>query len=558
MKIYTSPYPAPTLPTHLTLPQFLAIDNPDSVPDDKVILEDDWTGNSLTYGGLRDRASEHAWTWRTWAFEGGFELDDGVTVGIAGVNSVHLVSAIYSVLWAGGVVSLMSPQSTIADFKHALGIVKPRYMIVDANIVGKVAAALGDATTDIIVLGESPVGHNSSLAHYPKHFSTTSRLEPQPLPKGKTAKDVTAIIPFSSGTSGLPKAVQLSHYALIAILKCSRASDPEMCGREDRSVFFAPLGHIYGFNTVLTSVWRGAYFILMRAFDLERFLRLSEEKKVTILGIVPVIANLMARRGVLDRYDLGGVRVVLCAAAVLEDEVVRRLRERLGGAPIVQGYGMTEGLVSVQRRSEAGKVGSVGRLFAGVEARIVDDNMNDVPPGQAGELLVKGPLVFNGYINNPTATNDAFHNGWLKTGDVVRIDNEGFLYIFDRKKEIIKYQGFQVSPTELEAILSTHPFVLDAAVCAKWDKGQGTEVPLAYIVLSQKGKEMGIEKACEEVRAWFDGRIAGYKRLRGGVESIDVVPRTALGKVMRWGLPARVEMVRERERERKVVGRARL
>lgn len=177
------------------------------------------------------------------------------------------------------------------------------------------------------------------------------------------------------------------------------------------------------------------------------------------------------------------------------------------------------------------------------EARLVDENMQDVPSGQDGELLVRGPTVFRRYKNDAAATSSAFHRGWLRTGDVLHFESDGFLYLTGRRKELIKYKGFQVAPAELEGILTSHDDVVEGVVCAKWDEAQGTELPMAYVVLSGRVGQGAEErrKVLKEIRAFVDGKVSAYKRLRGGVEALEEIPKTASGKVLKRLLPGSIK-----------------
>ncbi|KAH6673101.1 acyl-CoA synthetases/AMP-acid ligases II [Halenospora varia] len=544
MKIYKSHYPPPHVPTDLSLSQFLTIYNPDSVLPDKIILEDDWSGKSLTYGGLRENAARFA---RGLREKFGERVGKGGVVGICGGNGVDHVQAIHAVLWSGATAALMNPMSTVNDFVHYFEICRPGLLITDAELVEKVRTALervrGLEDTEIVVLGESD--DSSSLGEtlqFPSDFESSKKLPILDLTNGDN-REHTACVCFSSGTSGKPKGVELTHYSLIASLAGIRASDPAFYNSENRGVFFAPLCHIYGLNTVaLMSTWLGAYVMLMKKYSLPTLLSLSSQIRANTLRIVPPIAFAMTKSQEMNNYNLASVKWIMCSGAALQEEVIENLHRRFKGAPIFQGYGMTETNIATLRAHESGRVGSVGRLFANVEARLVDDDMNDVEFGKEGEMLVRGPTIFRRYMNDPKSTNEAFHDGWMRTGDVLKVDKEGFFYLTDRKKELIKYKGFQVAPAELEGLLITHPYVNEGVVCAKWDENQSTEVPMAYITLTEAGQNYagGREQALKEIREAVDRTVASYKKLRGGVEVLDEIPKTASGKILRRLLPARL------------------
>ncbi|KAF2794516.1 acyl-CoA synthetases/AMP-acid ligases II [Melanomma pulvis-pyrius CBS 109.77] len=536
-KIYHSTYPAPYCATNISLSQFLTDYNPDAVTRDKVILEDDWSGRSLTYGSLRSKAAEHAWSLRE-----RYGLKAGDMVAISAPNSVDHILLIHSVLWTGATIALMNFLSTEADFFHYFTICKPKLVAIDPSLHDMTVRALKRVPSlgrvDIISLG----GPHPDLVNYPSAFENKRRLPIFDLSLGDN-RNHTAAICFSSGTSGNPKGVELSHYNLIASLGGIRSTDPAFYNSESRCVFFAPLCHIYGLNTVgLMGIWLGAYTMLMKKYDLNELLKLSTSCKANTLRIVPSIALAMTKALTLNTHDLSSIKFIMCSGASLQQDVIKSLQKKFNQAPIFQGYGMTETNIATLRSHEWDRVGSVGRLFANIEARIVDDNLKDVEEGQDGEMLVRGPTVFRRYLNNPAATSETFHNGWMRTGDVLHFDSEGFLYLTDRKKELIKYKGFQVAPSELEGILTSHPLVDEGVVCATWDHNEGTEIPMAYVTLSNvvPADPGARQKAIVEIQQFVNGKVSPYKKLRGGVEILQEIPKTASGKILRRLLPARL------------------
>jgi len=245
---------------------------------------------------------------------------------------------------------------------------------------------------------------------------------------------------------------------------------------------------------------------------------------------------------------------VLCSGAALSTDTLTALQARLGGAAVFQGYGMTEANIStLKAHLSVQKSGSVGRLYANVEARLVDDDLNDVEPGKEGEMIVRGPTVFVRYRKNEKETASTFHNGWMRTGDILRLDDDGFFWLTDRKKELIKYKGNQVAPAELESLLLQHPDVREACACAKWDEAQGTELPMAYVTFQEHVKPDSAasrDAVLRNIREFVDEKLTPYKRLRGGVEVLDELPKTATGKVLRRELPER----RKRDKEKAMKG----
>jgi acyl-CoA synthetase (AMP-forming)/AMP-acid ligase II len=225
-----------------------------------------------------------------------------------------------------------------------------------------------------------------------------------------------------------------------------RSSDPTLWNASIRGVFFAPLCHIYGLvSAALMGASLGYYTMLMKKYSLGRLLELSAKVNANTLRILPTIAVAMTKDHGFDLTQLQNIRLIMCAGAALPPKVIDFFQQRFPRAPIFQGYGMTETNITTLRPEQAHMAGSVGKLFSNLEARLVDDDMNDVKFGDEGEMLVRGPSVFRRYMNNEAATEEAFHDGWMKTGDMLRSDENGFFYLTERKKELIKYKGYELS-----------------------------------------------------------------------------------------------------------------
>jgi len=268
--------------------------------------------------------------------------------------------------------------------------------------------------------------------------------------------------------------------------------------------------------------------VTMPKFDLAEFLRVISEYRVDRVYIAPPIAVALAKHLMVDQYDIDCVDIVFSGAAALDAELGHAVGKRLN-CTVLQGYGMTE-LSPVSHKSRLARVeetppGSVGTLIPNTEARLVDpETGEDAPQGEEGEIWVRGPQVMKGYLNNPAATSETLtDDGWLRTGDIGRVDENGFFYIVDRLKELIKYKGYQVPPAELEAVLVSHPKVRDAGVIGVPNE-DGEEVPKACVVCD------GVEP--EELIDYVAERVAPYKRVRE-VEIVDEVPKSASGKILR-------------------------
>ena len=347
-------------------------------------------------------------------------------------------------------------------------------------------------------------------------------------------KQDLAALPYSGGTTGFPKGVMLTHFNLTTNLRQFLFSlgDVAMPKENDVVLVHLPMFHIYGLQGLMNAtVAVGGTQVMMGRFDMELLLRLLSSYRVTHLFTVPPIGlGLTTYPGVED-YDLSALKVGLIGAAPFSGESQARLGQALC-CPVIQGYGMTE-LSAASNMDHVEphlmRPGSVGPAIADTEEKVVDleSGADSVAPGATGELLVRGPQVMKGYFNSPEATAETVsEDGWLHTGDIVRMDADGYVWVLDRKKELIKYKGFQVPPAELEALLLEHPAVLDVAVIGKPDSEAG-EIPKAFVVLRQ-----GTEVSVEDLIGFAAEKVATFKRLRE-VEFVDAIPKTASGKILR-------------------------
>jgi acyl-CoA synthetase (AMP-forming)/AMP-acid ligase II len=291
----------------------------------------------------------------------------------------------------------------------------------------------------------------------------------------------------------------------------------------------------------------------MQGFDLQKFCETVQNEKITIAWIVPPVALALAKAPIVDQYNLKSLRDLHSSAAPAPLEIITAVNKRIG-APVRQAYGLSEAAPAVcsQRIEDWDKpMGTSGRLLPNMSAKLMKDD-KEVEAGTGdGELYLKGPNIFKGYYNNPEATAGAFDaEGWYHTGDVGKFDEHGNLFITDRLKELIKYNGFQVAPAELEALLLGHPAVADVAVIGVYDASRITELPRAYIVAAP-GYD-GDKKLESEMHEWFNKRVAPHKKLRGGIRFVEAVPKSNAGKILRRVL---VEQAKAEEAEKAVKAR---
>ena len=277
----------------------------------------------------------------------------------------------------------------------------------------------------------------------------------------------------------------------------------------------------------------GTTTYIMASFDLPTFCRIVQEYKVTFANIVPPVAVALAKHPIIDQFDFSSLRELQSAAAPAPKEIIQALHQRLK-VPLRQVYGISEaapGIASQRTQNWNKPIGCCGHLWPGMSAKIVVD-WEEVKVGKDGEICLKGPNIFIGYHANPTATAAGFDSeGWYHTGDVGFIDTAGNISISDRLKELIKYNGFQVAPAQLEDLLLGHAAVADVAVIGVYSAARATELPRAYVVVAAGYN--GDAKLEEELQGWFNERVSPYKKLRGGIRFVDVVPKSNAGKILR-------------------------
>jgi long-chain acyl-CoA synthetase len=338
--------------------------------------------------------------------------------------------------------------------------------------------------------------------------------------------DQLVALPYSSGTTGLPKGVMLTHRNLVS--NHEQYVSAMRLGPDDCYIIYMPLSHIYGVALMGAGVRSGAKQILLERFDLETVVRMIEEHGVTWFFAVPPILLALANAPGLESSQFRTVKFAFSAAAPLAPEVARRVEARYGFR-IVQGYGLTEaGPATHNNPLDRIKLESGGVLLADTEHRIVDIETGELalPQGEVGEIVVRGPQVMQGYWNAPEETAHALRDGWLYTGDIGWVDDEGYIYIVERKKEMIKFKSFSIAPAELEAVLLEHPDIADCGVTGVPDADAG-EAPKAFIV-PRPGRTIDLDALSRFVAE----RVAGYKQIRH-FELIDAIPRTPSGKILR-------------------------
>jgi len=458
--------------------------------------------------------------------------DEGVRKGdmvsIYAPNSVEYAVAMHGALLAGATVTTLNPLYREREVEHQLNDSCAKVMFTLGPLKPVVQAAQAECPK---------LEHVHELEGI-WDFAKDAKGDPEPVTIDPM--NDLAVLPYSSGTTGLPKGVMLTHQNLTANVRQVIATD--MSGEHGVMLDFLPFYHIYGMQVLLNlGLAIGATQVILSRFDPELALSLVQQHKISDLYVVPPALLAMVHHPSAEKYDTSSVRFVMSGAAPLPLEIGRQAEQRYN-VRIIQGYGMTEASpVTNVNPLSANREGTVGPPLADTLEKVVSlDTGEELPPGEIGELLVYGPQVMRGYWDKPDATAETLTpDGWLRTGDIASADPDGYVRIHDRKKEMIKYKGYQIAPAELEGLLMEHPGVRDAAVIPKREGDAGDEVPKAFVVPKEPGLNL------DEVLAFVAERVAPYKKIRH-IETVEAIPKNPSGKILRRQL---IEQERALEQE---------
>jgi acyl-CoA synthetase (AMP-forming)/AMP-acid ligase II len=509
MTIFTSPFPDVAI-RDITITQrvFEGLEN----RPDEVVLTDGSTGRTMTAASFMDQVKRMAGGLTAAGFGAGH------TVALMAPNIPEYCVIFHAVAWAGGTITTLNPTYTANEVGHQIKDARAEVLITTPDFME--TAREGAHSIPVIAIGSPEYGALMGDA-------ITAQV-PVDLDK------FTVVLPYSSGTTGLPKGVMLSHRNLVVNVDQTIIAGDFQPG--EKTAAFLPLFHIYGM-TVLMNIHLagGGALVTMPRFDLPLFLQISQDYKCRRMWVVPPVALALAKHPLVDDYDLTSLEQVFIAAAPSGAELSDTIAKRLN-CTALQGFGMTElSPVSHIIPGSAPRSGAAGQTVPNTSCRIVDiDTGANLGPGQEGELWIKGPQVMQGYLNNAKATAETItEDGWLRTGDIAKIDSDGYMFITDRLKELIKYKGFQVAPAELEATLVAMDGISDAAVIGLPDVEAG-ELPIAFVVAGDPPPD---EAA---IMAHMETQLSHYKQVHQ-IHFVDEIPKSASGKILRRLLRDRVK-----------------
>jgi fatty-acyl-CoA synthase len=465
--------------------------------------------------------------------------DRGVTandrVAMLTLNHPWFVESVFAANSLGAMAVPLSFRLAPLELDHVLADCTPSAVVVDAQLLSLLEAVPCAASIGtVIVIGE-PDGTGGHVAY--EEF--LSAQEPMALPD--VSEESTALIMYTSGTTGRPKGVLLSHRNMqLQALTCIRAM--EMFDDSDVGFLTAPFFHIAGLGSIVANILVGGTVVIhpLGAFDPRAVLDAYEREGATVVFNVPQQWDLICAQPDIDKRDLK-LRIISWGAAPASRTTLRAMAEKFPGALNVAVFGQTETspITCVLRGEDSSrKLGSVGRPIPTIQYRIVDDAMNDVATGEVGEIVYRGPTVTQGYWNKPQETAEAFAGGWFHSGDLVRQDDEGFVWVVDRKKDMIISGGENIYCAELENVIAEHPSVLEVAVIGRADDRWG-QVPVAFVTVAS-----GAELSPRELTGFLDGRLASFKMPKDLVV-LAQLPRNAAGKVTKGALRTMDEKSRD-------------
>jgi len=458
-------------------------------------------------------------------------VEKGDRVLICMPNCPEVIFSYQGVLGAGGIIVPVMYLLHENEINFILKNSEAKVVITSSHLLQKISNATNDLSDKPkIICIDQP--NKSDLQSGIEVIEWEKALSNMPLyenPSLNLKESDVAVILYTSGTTGVPKGVMLTHKNLYANSMSGLALREEEDTR-GTTIGVLPLAHIYGFGIMNGMFLLGSSVVIFSKFDAEEVFKVIEKYKVKSFAAVPAMVHAMLYHPNAEQYDLSSLETVGSGSAALAVSLRHKFKERFG-AEVRDAYGLSEASpgVASQRNNMPIKEGSVGVPMPGVNIKIVDEHGQELPVGEVGELLVQGENVTPGYFKNEEATKKALQNGWLHTGDMARVDEEGYLYIVDRKKDLIIRGGFNIYPRDLEELLVKHEAVLEAAVIGVPSERMGEEI-LACVV-----KKTGAVVSEGELIDYCQKNLAKYKTPRH-VEFIEELPRNGVGKILKTKL----------------------
>ncbi|KAK7050947.1 hypothetical protein VNI00_005059 [Paramarasmius palmivorus] len=486
-------------------------------------------------------------------------------VGIMSENSIEYSAVVHSLLAVATPFALISAYSTRLELIHAFRLAKVTRLFVQPKYLQSalsVAKEVKIPAKNIYIMGGNVKGHRSFGSMIERvQKANVPLLAPHPV-----TKDTLAYLVFSSGTSGLPKAVMINHGNIIyslyqtgvvgqTTLEVYTPPTPNTPEGIPVALAFLPMHHSYGLHAFcFRSLLAPSTLVILSKWNVDLALKVIPKYHISNLSLVPSAIHQLVNSPKLKQTDLSSVNAMFSGAAYLPPELASKLVSATRkGTSMTEGYGLSECTIAAMTQPWPGIFGgkakripgSSGVLLPGMEARIVRDDGTDADVNEVGELWLRGANISPGYYNNEKATQESFVDGWLRTGDKFKVDEEGYFYFADRAKDTLKVSGMQVSPVEIENVLLAQPdkLIIDVTVAGVQGHGRTSDekVPRAWVVLSEEGKKRGAAAVIKALDEWHQENLSKFKWLRGGIEVVKEIPKSPTGKVLRRVLVERYE-----------------
>lgn len=497
------------------------------------MIRTDWFERWALYSpdrpAITDQDSGRTFTWKETdriinrlarVFIDEYDIEQGDRVAVLSANEVEYIFLFFALQKTGAILVPVNYRLTPREVAHILRDCTPELFIFQRNFEEAAVDAQRQAAERT----------DARLIHFDGADSLISRMFNEQLDDTHVSQDAdfdtACMILYTSGTTGAPKGALITHGMLFwnSVNTSMRLNIVQW----DVTLTFAPFFHTGGWNVLTTPfLHRGAHVVLLKKFDPDLVLRLCDDLHVSVLFGVPTMMDMMYHSPAFADVTLDSVRYAIVGGEPMPVALIRAWQEK--GVPIRQGYGLTEfgpNVFSLNEEDAMRKIGSIGFPNFYVDTRVVDDDDNDLPPGEVGELILRGPVRTPGYWNNPEASAETIRDGWLHTGDLVRRDKEGYFYVVDRKKEMFISGAENVYPAEIEHFLRTHPDVENAAVIGVPDETWG-EVGKAFIILRE-----GATAGAADILAFCRGNLAKFK-IPKYMEFVDALPVSDSGKILK-------------------------
>ncbi|MEO0150531.1 MAG: long-chain fatty acid--CoA ligase [candidate division WOR-3 bacterium] len=520
------------------VPLYTILDNSaQKYPNNPAITFYNW---QITYSQLFNKVE----SLKTALYELGIRKGDRVALMLP--NTPHYIISYFAILKLGAIVVQINPLYSKSELEFILNDSQAKALITLDLFLDKVLSIKDKVSTKIYIIGRVKEFLNfplntlysiktlfSKIPPIPKEFEIFSSLlytKPKIIDIKIEPKEDIAVLQYTGGTTGRPKGAMLTHFNLYANVKQLLAWTTNVEHGNERALIVIPLFHVYAMTVGMNyTIALGGNIVLLPKFNTKEVIETLQKHKITAFPGVPAIYNAINNFKGVEKYNLSSIKLCLSGAAPLPVEVKNRF-EKLTGAKLIEGYGLSEASPVTHANPIYGenREGSIGLPLPDTEAKIVDINTNEeLPPGKEGELIIRGPQVMKGYWNREEETKETIKDGWLYTGDIAKMDEDGYFYIVDRKKDMIIVHGFNVYPRNIEEVLFKHPKIKEAAVIGVRRPDIADEIVKAYVVVKE-----GETLTKDELLSYLKEHLAYYE-VPSEIEFTNEIPKSLIGKPLR-------------------------